>query len=169
MSSRVFLRSLSCLAIVLVLAGCGFKLRGNYALGSEFSLSHLQTQGSVSRILLESLRLGLTGSGSTMTAVRSEATAIIVLQREQVERRVLTVSSSAKVREYELYYGIEFEVQDAQGKTVVPRQQVELRRDYLFDENEVLAKDTEEAVVRKEMVRDAAQQILRRIQAVAGA
>ena len=169
MSSRVFLRGLSCLAILLVLAGCGFKMRGSYALGTAFTQTYLQTQGAVSNQLLESLRQGLIGSGSSMVAQRGEATAILILQREQVERRVLSVSQSAKVREYELIYGIEFEVRDAEGETLVPRQRVELRRDYLFDENEVLAKDTEEVQVRNEMVRDAGQQILRRIQAVAGA
>ncbi|MCG2634220.1 MAG: LPS assembly lipoprotein LptE [Gammaproteobacteria bacterium] len=166
MANRLVVRSLGCLVILLLLAGCGFKLRGSYALGDAFSESYLQSNGRVSAQLLESLKQGLTSSGSRVVAQRSEAGAIIILQAEKVDRRVLTVSSSAKVREYELYYGIDFEVQDAVGETLVRRQRVELRRDYLFDQNEVLAKDNEEAQVREEMVREAGQQILRRIQAV---
>jgi len=168
MGRRTVVGGLVCLVLLLALTGCGFKLRGAYLLGEAYSQTYLQPQGRVDRQLLQTLRLGFEASGGEVVAQRGEAGAIIILQREVSERRVLTVSSSAKVREYELYYGIDFEVKDRAGDNLVRRQRVELRRDYLFDEDEVLAKDTEEALIRQEMVVDAAQQILRRIQAVAG-
>jgi len=48
---------------------------------------------------------------------------------------------------------------------VLGSQSVSLLRDYVFDPDAVIGKSREEGVLREEMRRDAAQQILRRIRA----
>jgi LPS-assembly lipoprotein len=56
-------------------------------------------------------------------------------------------------------------VVDNAGKQLLAPYRLRQVRDYLFDENDVLGKSTEEAQLRKEMQADLIQQLLRRLQA----
>ena len=54
---------------------------------------------------------------------------------------------------------------DAAGKDWLPAGEVVVRRQYTFNESEVLAREAEEAKLLKEMQSDAVQQVVRRLQA----
>ncbi|MGD8514715.1 MAG: hypothetical protein PVF52_03805, partial [Granulosicoccaceae bacterium] len=62
-------------------------------------------------------------------------------------------------------YSVEMRVVDNAGKQLLAPYRLRQVRDYLFDENDVLGKSTEEAQLRKEMQADLIQQLLRRLQA----
>ncbi|MCL4315318.1 MAG: LPS assembly lipoprotein LptE, partial [Gammaproteobacteria bacterium] len=68
--------------------------------------------------------------------------------------------------EFELVYTVNFDVQDKDGKALTDRQTIRLTRDFVFDETQVLGKEAEESVLREGLRRDAAGQILRRVQAL---
>ena len=75
----------------------------------------------------------------------------------------MSVSETARVREYESRYSISFTVTSVSGDVMVPRQTIEQRRDYSFNESEVLAKEREEASLIRDMQADAVQGMLRKI------
>ncbi|NIR98929.1 MAG: hypothetical protein GWO03_13085 [Gammaproteobacteria bacterium] len=111
----------------------------------------------------------LEGSGVRITESREEAKALLQVSKVRFHRRVLSVSPrTGKVREFELHYGLVMSVTDKEGRELVPRQRLEEVRDFVFDETDVLGKSSEQALLREEMQRDLIQQILRRLQAVAG-
>lgn len=147
--------------LFLSLQSCGFHLRGSVQLPPEMERTYIQGSGSAS--MMQELRRSLTASGATLVAEVDQATAILEIVQASQDRRVLTVGSSARVREYELSYTVEFGVHRRDGAVLVPVQTLQLRRDYVFDENDVLGKSSEEELVRQEMEREVAHSLLRRL------
>lgn len=146
------------LAAVLLLQGCGFHLRGTLEGSADMPLTYVQGSAAPGGI-----RTALSRADK-ITGNIDQAEAVLNVVSEKFDRRVLSVDSNGRVSEYEIFYAVDFTVQDKTGKQLIGPQTVSLVRDYRFDETQVLGKDTEEAGLRQDMVRDAAQQILRRLQ-----
>jgi len=87
----------------------------------------------------------------------------LILYGEQSDSQVLSVTSIGKVDEYLLKYEVSFRLMDKDGKLLSPPQTVKVQRDHQFDRLNMLAKEREEQELRREMQRDAVQQILRRL------
>ena len=108
-----------------------------------------------------------------ITDPTSEQTAVAVLQllNENFSRRQLSSGSSTLIKEYELNYAITFTLyKQSLGKqnndTLLANQTINITREQTFDEAQVLAKTTEQQKLQQEMIRDAARQILRRLQSI---
>lgn len=100
----------------------------------------------------------LEGGGVTITSNRPDA--ILIIEREHTDRRVLSVDSdTGKERERELSYTVVFRVVAADGKELFPRKTVNFLRDYVFDERAVYGSNWEKDVLYKEMRRTAANRI----------
>lgn len=145
------------LGALLMLQGCGFHLRGGLQ-GENIPVTYLK-EGRASA-LQEELRL--VENITTENAAGAELVLNVI--SESFNRRVLSVGDSGKVREYEVSYKVSFAVFDKGGKELLTPQNISLRRDYRFDTTQVLGADSEETILRQDMVRDAAQQIVRRLQ-----
>lgn len=149
-------------ALAAALAGCGFHLRGQEEPGVParvLPVTYVQG-GNPQTGLTDELRR----SGSHIVQDRQQAKLLLTILTDGFERRLLSVGATGKAREFELYYTVAFEVRDPAGKELLPKSDISLVRDYRFDETQLLGKDAEESVLRQDMVRDAAQQILRRLQ-----
>lgn len=152
------------LGLVLLLAGCGFHLRGSGADDialSDMPLMYLQSGNPQSGMLEELQRRGRL-HGANFTLESSAAELALNITAESFDRRVLSVGSTGKVREYELHYAVTYHVLDKEGVEKLANR-ISLVRDYRFDENQVLGKEAEEKQLRQNMVRDAAQQIMRQL------
>ncbi|HAC33197.1 MAG TPA: lipoprotein B transmembrane [Gammaproteobacteria bacterium] len=150
--------------LLLVLTACGFHLRGQLDLPPALASTYIESNGADSN-LIKRLRSSLLGNGVVVTAKRSEATAILRILRDSYDRRVLSVGGGRKIREYEIHYAVQFELVELGGDPLVAPQTVELFRDYTYDEDDILGKQGEEASIRKDMIREAGDRILRIIQA----
>lgn len=151
--------------LLAALSGCGFHLRGDVDLPSNMQVLYIDGVNQYDNFAVE-LRRSLRGSGVNVVEDVNSAQAVVKLSNVRFDRRVLSVSgNTGKVREYELFYGAEVTVLDRAGKVILPAQRLRLVRDYVFDENDVLGKSSEEAQLRKEMQTDLISQILRRLQA----
>lgn len=155
------------LGVVLLLAGCGFHLRGSGTDGPELSslpMIYLQSGNPQGGVLQELQRQGQM-RGARFTTDSTQAEMALNITSENFDRRVLSVGSTGKVREYELYYTASFNVLDKAG-TQLMAGDLKIVRDYRFNERQVLGKEAEEKQLRQDMLRDAAQQIMRRLRAV---
>jgi len=159
-------RILVTLILLLALQGCGFKLRGSSSATLPESLSPMLIEGlggnDATRRQLQSLLLE---SGLQLTPKRAQAGSVLQLQDRQSKRRVIAIDSGGKVVEYELYESLRFSLSNAAGEALLETQQVTLLRTHLNPEVEVLGKQQEEQILRQEMRKDLADQILRRIAA----
>jgi len=152
------------LASLLLLSGCGFHLRGSSDLALHVSSVYIETQGA-STLKAEVTRQ-LQNAGVSVSSKPGDDALRLVLSNEQFDRRVLSVDpSTGKVREYEVGLKAKVSARDAQGNNLLKDQDVSQIRDFIFDENAVLGTYQEEAVLRKELTRDTAAQVLRLLQA----
>ena len=155
------------LGLILLLAGCGFHLRGSgmddVAL-TDMPMIYLQSGNPQSGMLEELQRRGKL-QGANFTQESSAAELALNITSENFDRRVLSVGTTGKVREYELHYAVTYTVLDKEGVEKLANR-ISLVRDYRFDETRVLGKEAEEKQLRQDMVRDAAQQIMRQLRAL---
>lgn len=155
------------LGLILLLAGCGFHLRGSgmddVAL-TDMPMIYLQSGNPRSGMLEELQRRGKL-HGANFTQESSAAELALNITSENFDRRVLSVGTTGKVGEYELHYAVTYTVLDKEGVEKLANR-ISLVRDYRFDETRVLGKEAEEKQLRQDMVRDAAQQIMRQLRAL---
>lgn len=146
-----------------LLTACGFKLRGAVELPADIKKIYLA--GPKHSELLRELRTLLAYS-SEVVSQRSEADAILTIVKEEADNRTLSVDSRGKVRESEKQYSVIFNLQKADGSVLLENESMLLVRDFINDENDIIGRTNESGVIEQELKRDAAQQILRRLQAV---
>ena len=154
----------SLLVTSLVLSACGFQLRRDIALPASLSTIRVAVADPFSP-LQRNLESSLRRSGASVVDTAA-GTATLRVFRNSLQRLPLSVGDTGRVQEYLMRYEVEFELADASGLVVVPRQEVELERDYSFDTIQAQGTPGEEEVVRAELEREMVQSILRRIDAV---
>ncbi|WP_303907704.1 LPS-assembly lipoprotein LptE [Thiohalomonas denitrificans] len=150
------------LCLSLVLSACGFQLRGAVVLPEAMEVTTIQGGGGELR---NELRDALVSAGAKVVPDAIPSASSLIILGEDSERRVLSVDSGGKVREYELFYQIRYSLRAPDGMVLVPEQSVRMTRDYEYDPDNVLSSEQEESAVRDEMRQLAIRQMLRRIQA----
>jgi LPS-assembly lipoprotein len=91
-----------------------------------------------------------------------DAGVVIKVVNEKLRRNVLSLSSSGRAREYELYYTLDFLLLDNKGQILTETQPIEIIRDYFNNQEELLGKYNEEQVIRAEMYKQAVRSMLNR-------
>lgn len=135
------------LIAVALLAGCGFHLRGSADLPAEMAVTWIKGNrplGTLADDFSAALRL----RGHRVTDREREATAVLHIIEDTIEKDVLSVDINGNVLEYEIRQRIRFEVLTPGNDAVVTPQTVTLSRDYIFSSTDVLGKQREEQVVR---------------------
>ncbi len=160
------LLALFALHVSLLLSACGFHLRGagKAELPATLSTLRVAVEGSqaANDPLLAAMKTALrTQAGVTL--VDSVEAPLLLLFGEHSDSQVLSVGTTGKADEYLLKYEVSFRLVGVDGKTLAEAQTVKLQRDHAFDRFNVIAKEREEADLRRGMQRDAVQQILRRL------
>lgn len=154
-------RAAAGLALLALLAGCGFHLRGQAPLPAVAAAPYIEASDRFSP-LYAALDRRLRAAGAVPAAGASTASVVIRLHEDRTGRELLSVTAENKPGEYEVFYAAEFSV--TQGATeLIPRNQVRLTRDYGYDEAAVLAKQHEEASLRVALAGEIADLILRRL------
>ncbi len=150
---------------LIVLAGCGFHLRGSANLVDSLKVMYVQGVNLKQGLGL-ALKRNLTSNDVLVLASYQADSAVLTIIENKVERRVLSVGSDAKVSEYELFGTVKFNISDKNGQLLAENQNVEARRDYQFDQDQVLGKEEEERLLREELNQQLAQSIVRYLSAL---
>lgn len=156
MSRRAFL-----VALPLLLAGCGFRLRGT----AELPFSSVYVPGATAGIALDLARNIQAGTNAKVVSDAKEAEAVLQFTTETREKEILSLTGAGRVREFRLRYKVGFRVHDGKGNDYVPQNTLEITRDVSFNDAEVLAKEAEEQLLYRDMQGDMVQQIMRRLAA----
>ena len=154
------------LALLVVTMGCGYQLRGSSELRQDMEHTYVLAVRPSSPLVQEVQRV-LANSGAKVVFSTSQADAVIRITRDDLIRRVLTVSEQTRVQEFMLDYNVEFRVTDAEGNVMVPNQELELHQAYEFSETQVLGKSGQQQILTEEMHRQMAALIMDRISASA--
>jgi LPS-assembly lipoprotein len=151
------------LGLALVLASCGFKLRGAQQLPFETIFLGFPPNSSLGAELARNIRAG---TNTQVVDDRGKAQAVLDVLGEARERDVLSVSAQGRAREFQLRLRLQFRLHDGRGREFIAPAQIAVQRDISFNEAQVLAKESEEALLYRDMQTDIVQQLLRRIAAV---
>lgn len=156
--------SLILLAAALLLAGCGFQLRGAVSLPFE----SIFVQASPGSYMGTQLERSIAARGGTRIAPNAAgAEAVLQILGERQERTILSLSGGGRVSEYMLRYRVSFRVAPGKGAgDLIPQSEIVLQRPISYSDQEASAKQSEEALLYRDMQIDAADQIMRRLQAV---
>jgi len=152
------------LALLLMLSACGFKLRGSVELPPVLQDTYIESENPFTG-MARTLRQELEIAGANIVQDRNAATAILVIHQERTENRVLSVGSSGRATEYELYDEFAFSLRDPDGKLLVKPQTLSMTRDLVFDENELLGKVSEAEGIHRQIRANLARQAIMRIAA----
>jgi LPS-assembly lipoprotein len=150
------------LAATLALSACGFQLRGTASLPFDTLYMPPATGGG---IVLDLKRNIQAGTQTVVVDDPKQAEALLEFTEEAREKIILSLAATGRVREYQLRYRVGFRVHDGKGGVFVPPGSVQLTRDITFNDSEVLAKESEEALLFRDMQFDMVQQIMRRLAA----
>ena len=93
------------------------------------------------------------------------AEAVLEFSQEAREKHILSLAATGRVREFQLRYRVAFRVHDGKGGEFLPTTALLLTRDITFNDTDVLAKETEELQLYRDMQFDMVQQIMRRLAA----
>lgn len=147
----------------LLLAGCGFQLRGSYNLPWD-TLAIVGVPEN--NDLYFQIKRGIeAGSTTKIAADAKEAQASLVILRNDQLKSILSLSATGLVREFQLTRTFIYRVMDAKGKELLPQGQIILQRDMTFDDERIFAKEAEEGMIWREMQQDLVQQLMRRLAA----
>lgn len=158
-ASRLTASSMAVMA--LLLASCGFQLRGQAAL--PFESMYVQT-GGPSAFANQLARAVRAGSQTRITDNPKEAQVTLQIIGEARERAILSLSGSGRVREITLRYRVSYRLYDQKNKEHIAPSEILLRRDLSYTDTDVIAKEQEEALLYRDMQSDAVQQLVRRLQ-----
>lgn len=155
-------------AAVLLTAGCGFHLRKEANLPASMKKVHIQI-ADPSSPLAKDLAKALPRSGTEVVDTVEPGVAVMNISANAFSTDVLSVGGNARATEYSLRYHVVLEVQDAGGTSLLPKQTIELSRDFTFDATQALGVAAEVDLLTQELQRDMTQTILRRLEALANA
>ena len=154
------------LGLLSAITGCGFHPRGSSALPSEMAVTYIKS-GQPYGSLIDDFSAALQAQGGQVTTLRSEATAILHIVSNEIEKRILSVDTAGKVLEYEIQQTISFSVETSEKLPLVEQQEVSLARDYIFSSAEALSTEREDKIIRRVLQRNLVNLAMLRITAAA--
>lgn len=159
------IRRLVVISLLVLIAGCGFQLRKEAVLPSGMSQIWLQGADPLSP-LGRDLAAALQRAGSQVVDKAGPGVAVLKITANSIGSDVLSVGGNARANEYSMRYHVEFNVDDNTGSPILPRQVIELTREYTFDAAQAAAVAAEEDLLRSELQREMVQTIMRRLDAL---
>lgn len=142
-----------------LLSGCGWRLRGSQSLNTHLTELAVSYSDQYS-LLANALNSALNQQGIAIVDA-GQAPYTLYLQRENLERRSVSVGSNGLAAQYELTMQADFRVSGAQLDS--NNLTVNVTRIYDYDQDDTIGKKAEEQIILKEMRQELANRILRQV------
>lgn len=155
------LRGFFYLCLLATITSCGFQLRG----AANIDFDNIFIQGStltISKNLVKSLEL----NDVKVLNSAENADLLLELMGEESEKRILSLSGSGLVNEFELFYRVHYRSRKASAALWSPVQTIEARRDFSYSDANLLAKQGEEKRLNENMQADVLSNLMRRLSAL---
>ena len=146
--------------MTILLAACGFQLRGDPQTGIK--AMHLSAAGASGVHTL--IRRTLTTGPTRLVATPAEAEAHLRILGEGREKTVATITGAGRVYEYQLRLVVDYEMRapDRELPVIAPTR-AEARRLITYSETAPVAKEVEEQLLFEDMQAELASRILRQV------
>ncbi|MGY1425269.1 LPS-assembly lipoprotein LptE [Lysobacter sp. A289] len=154
------------LALALALSACGFQLRDALTLPAGMDPVKVVSSSRYSP-LAESLAASLVRAGATPATAATENPAVLELKAERWGDTPISVDARGRAQEFSLRYAVVFELRNGDGSLLVPEQNIEMSRDYISVPNNSIGTEGERDILVRELQREMAASILRRLDTAA--
>lgn len=146
---------------LLTLSACGFHLRGP----ANLPFQTISLGFPANSALGVELKRHLRASSVEVVDHQNDAQVILEVLADTREKKILSLNTNGRVREYSLYQRFRFQLKNHNGALLITPTEIVLNRNITYDENQELAKQSEELLLYRDMQSDLVQQILRRLAA----
>jgi LPS-assembly lipoprotein len=154
--------TLAWLVAAATLAGCGFQLRGT----ATYAFESIYVGAPPALPFTVELKRALAGAGAAQVRDTPQSAQVVLdITNISDDKTVLSLSPGGRAREFALTKRVQFSLRDAAGNVWLPLDEIVIRRTYLYDDTERLAREIQEQRLLVEMQSDAISQIVRRLQA----
>jgi LPS-assembly lipoprotein len=143
------------------LAACGFHLRGP----QDIPFKSIFIQGNT-LVISKDLKQSLITNKVAILDSANDAELLLELVGEENEKRILSLAGTGTVNEFELYYRVHYRSKLAGQERWSQVQTIESRRDYTYSDASILAKQTEEKKLNKDMQSATVNSLIRRLSAL---
>jgi LPS-assembly lipoprotein len=150
--------------LALALTACGFHLRDELVLPPELGAVHVRSTDRYSP-LASSLENGIRRAGVAISPT-PKGSAVLDILSERWGDTPISVDQLGRAQEFSLRYAVIFELKRTDGTKAVQRQTIELSRDYISNPVNTIGTEGERDVLARELRREMATSVLRRIGAV---
>lgn len=157
--------SLLLLALLLT-SSCGFHLRGSQSATST-TIARIAINDASATGVGNEVKIQLNDAGTTIVASPDGTEFTLSLAEQLLNKSVLSVSAiTGKAEEYQLVLTVKMTVTGADQTELLSGQQIRITRDYAFNDEALLGSVSEQRLLEQEMIRQAASQIIRRLNAL---
>lgn len=146
--------------LALLLCACSFHLRGKNTLPVE--KFYVRTTNEFSPFIVE-LKHALEVNGAQIVDSPEEAQLTLHIVSETLDKQILSLSGGGRVREYRLVYRVSLRAYDPNQQEWLVPSEIILRRDFSYDDSQILSKEQEENLLQKNLRIDAVDQVVRRL------
>ena len=130
--------------ISTILSACGFQLRGSF----ESNFDSIYISGGTNDFT-KILKKRVKQAGIKIKS-SSEAERLVEIISDTFTKNILSIGGDGKVREYEVKYQVSYRFKSQGGAWSKPID-LEVMREYAYDDDDLLAKGAEEATLLKGM------------------
>lgn len=153
------MRTLVLLSVILLTA-CGFHLRGEARM--PFASLYIEAASPNSPLIAE-IRRDLEANNVKLVSTPDKADVILNIASDTTDKQILTLGGSGRVSEFQLRYRVSLRAYDREQREWLAADELQLNRDFSYNDAQILAKEAEEALLYQTMRSDMAQQIIRRL------
>jgi LPS-assembly lipoprotein len=156
-------RTLLLAAPGLLLAGCGFRLRGSH----QFSFNSIQLGfGRRSEIGNEVRRQLFASPGLQVVESEKDAQVVLEILEDSISRTASASTAAGQVREIAVHARLHFRLRTPDGRELLGVTQLGASQAISYNETYALGKESEEAEVLQDLRADLVMQLMRRLAAV---
>jgi LPS-assembly lipoprotein len=158
MQKSILFSCIFCL-LITVLNGCDWHLRGSGGNHLTLPKTFLEAGSSPGEDLSVYREIHSILMRQGTLSSRNKADVQLVLGKQTFNKRTISMNRNARAAEFQLALKVPFKILNQQG-TVLQASTASITRSYRFNEQDILGKDKEEELLKKEMIMDVAHQIL---------
>jgi len=144
---------------LLFLSGCGYHLRGSIQIPDSLKNVYMVDASPGLQTEMASL---LRASNAKLAPTLGDAGVVIKIMKEEMKNRVVSIGSTGKSTESEVNLYMRFQFFNNKDEPIMDEQTMELSREYFNDQTAVLAKSSEELMIRGEIYKQAARLLMGR-------
>ena len=160
-AKRIHLLLAAGILLCLLIAGCGFKMRGPTVLPFTTLYTNIPQNSAFGARVWRLIQANAPATLITEDVDRAEAK-LLQLSLERSSREV-SLDAQGKVEEYELGLVLTFSTTDSRDNELIPVSRISATRQLPYDEDDAAAKQAEMAQLYEDMERSIADRLIRRI------